>query len=281
MTGWRFLLSRQWAGYLALTIVFAVVCSGLGTWQLARRAQAQVEISRVDNNFDAEAIPLAEALPELDSFAESQKWLPVELTGRYLQDEELLVRNRSLNINPGFEVLTPLLLANGDVFIVDRGWVPTGDDDQNSPAAVPASPDGEVTVVVRLKKGEPVLAGRSATGNQVATINLPDIAERLGRDTYTGAYGLMKTEDPGVAERPTAVLRPVRDEGPHLSYAFQWFVFALMAFVGLGWAARQEYRSVNAEVPQEQVRAAERARRQAAKPRSDSEIEDELIDQHS
>jgi cytochrome oxidase assembly protein ShyY1 len=280
MTGWRFLLSKQWAGYLALTVLFAVVCSGLGTWQLARRAEAQIEISRIDANFDAEPVQLVDALPELDSFIESQKWLPVELTGTYLQDEELLVRNRSLNINPGFEVLTPLLLANGDVFIVDRGWVPTGSD-QNSPDAVPQSPEGEVTVVVRLKKGEPVLAGRSASGDQVATIHLPGIAERLGRDTYTGAYGLMKSEDPAPAERPTAVLRPVRDEGPHLSYAFQWYVFALMAFIGLAWAARQEYRTVNAQVPEEQIRAAERARKQAAKPRSDSEIEDELIDQHS
>jgi cytochrome oxidase assembly protein ShyY1 len=280
MSGWGFLLSRQWAGYLALTIVFAVVCSGLGTWQLARRAEAQAEISRVDNNFDAEAIPVADALPALDSFDESQKWLPVELTGTYLLDEELLVRNRTYNINPGFEVLTPLLLDSGEVFIVDRGWVPTGDD-QDAPDSVPRAPEGDVTVVVRLKQGEPVLAGRSASGNQVATINLPAIAERLGLDTYTGAYGLMKSEVPATDERPMAVLRPARDEGPHLSYAFQWFVFALMAFVGLGWAARQEYRTINAEVPEEQERAAERARRQAAKPRSDADIEDELIDSHS
>ena len=280
MSGWRFLLSRQWAGYLALTILFAVVCAGLGTWQLARRAEAQAEISRVDANFDADAVNLTDALPTLDSFEESQKWLPVEMTGTYLLDEELLVRNRTFNINPGFEVLTPLLLANGDIFIVDRGWIPTGEN-QDAPDSVPAAPTGEVTVVARLKQGEPVLAGRSATGNQVATINLPAIADRLGADTYTGAYGLMKTEDPAPADRPTAVARPVRDEGPHLSYAFQWFVFALMGFIGLGWAARQEFRNINAEVPEEQLRAAERARRQAAKPRSDAEIEDELMDQHS
>ena len=280
MSGWRFLISRQWAGYLALTIVFAVICSGLGVWQLARRAEAQAEISRVETNFDAEAVPVTEALPSLDSFEESQKWLPVELTGTYLRDEEILVRNRPLNINPGFEVLTPLLLTDGDVFIVNRGWVPTGED-QNAPDSVPAAPDGEVTVIARLKQGEPSLAGRSATGNQIATINLTEIAERLGTDTYTGAYGLMKSEDPATADRPTAVTRPVRDEGPHLSYAFQWFVFALMGFIGLGWAARQEYRSINAEDPDERVRAADRARRQAAKPRSDADIEDELVDQHS
>src|SRR6218665_1159512 len=38
---WRFLISRRWAGYLSLTIVFAVVCSLLGLWQFARRAEAQ------------------------------------------------------------------------------------------------------------------------------------------------------------------------------------------------------------------------------------------------
>ena len=277
MIGWRFAFTRRWAGYLALTILFAAVCSGLGLWQLARRADALTEMSKVETNYAADPVPLADALPGLESFSESQKWLPVVMTGTYLTDDELIARNRPLQINPGFEVLTPLLLADGSVFIVNRGWLPTGQT-ADAPASVPAAPSGEVTVVARLKAGEPLLPGRSATGNQIATINLDDVAGRLGLPTYTGAYGLMATEDPAPDERPVAVTRPVKDEGPHLSYAFQWFVFALMGFVGLGWAIRQEYRTVNFDDPQERVRAAERARRQAAKPRSDSEIEDELID---
>ena len=277
MIGWRFAFTRRWAGYLALTILFAAVCSGLGLWQLARRADALTEMGKVEATYAADPVPLADALPGLESFSESQKWLPVVMTGTYLADDELIVRNRPLQINPGFEVLTPLLLADGSVFIVNRGWLPTGQT-ADAPASVPAAPSGVVTVVARLKAGEPVLAGRSATGNQIATINLDDVAGRLGLPTYTGAYGLMATEDPAPDERPVAVTRPVKDEGPHLSYAFQWFVFALMGFVGLGWAIRQEYRTVNFDDPQERVRAAERARRQAAKPRSDSEIEDELID---
>ena len=279
MSGWSFLLSRRWAGYLALTIVFALVCCALGSWQLSRRADARAEITKVDTNFDAAPVPLDEALPALDSFEESQKWQQVEMTGTYLVDEELLARNRPLNITPGFEVLTPLLLDDGTVFVVDRGWLPTGSA-QDAPDVVPTAPAGTVTVVVRLKAGEPTLAGRGASGNQIATINLDDIASRVDKPTYTGAYGLMASEDPAPDERPVAVTRPVRDEGPHLSYAFQWFVFALMGFIGLGWAARQEFRMVNALDPDEQDRAAERARKQAAKPRSDAEIEDELLGRH-
>jgi cytochrome oxidase assembly protein ShyY1 len=260
--GWKFAFSRRWAGYLALTILFAIVCSGLGMWQLARRAEALAEINKVDSNFASAPVPVAEALPKLDAFDESRKWQPVVITGRYLAEDE---------------VLTPLSLADGTVFIVDRGWLPTGDN-HDAPDSVPAAPAGQVTVVARLKAGEPSLAGRTASGNQIATINLHDIAKRLGMPTYTGAYGLMATEDPAPAERPVAVTRPVTDEGPHLSYAFQWFVFGLLAFIGLGWAVRQEYRSVNIDDPDERQRAAERSRRQAARPRSDAEVEDAVLD---
>ena len=278
MMGWNFAVSRRWAGYLALTILFAAVCSGLGVWQLARRDQALTELFKIDSNFDSNPVPVTEALPELTDFDESQKWMPVELTGTYLVGDEMLARNRPLNVNPGFEVLTPFLLTDGTIFIVDRGWLPTGQE-QDAPDTVPAPPTGTVTVVARLKASEPDLPGRTASGNQVATINLSTIAERLNEPTYTGAYGLMAKESPAATEeRPTAVLKPIRDEGPHLSYAFQWFVFGLLAFIGLGWALREEYRSVNAHDPEERERADERARKRAAKPLNDAEIEDELLD---
>jgi cytochrome oxidase assembly protein ShyY1 len=274
--GWRFLFSRQWAGYLALTILFAVVCAGLGMWQLDRRGQALAEIALVQQNFDSEPVPIAQALPSLGAFDESQKWLRVTVSGTYLTDHTMLVRNRPLNGNPGFEELVPLQLDDGTVFVVDRGWLPTGQR-QDAPDVVPEAPAGPVTVTARLTAGEPTIAGRSASGHQIATIHLPEIEGRVDAPTYTGAYGLLATEDPAPAQRPVAVTKPIPDEGPHLSYAFQWFTFGVLGFAGLIWAARQEFRSRNADDPEERERAAERARRKAAKPRSDAEVEDELL----
>jgi cytochrome oxidase assembly protein ShyY1 len=276
VTGWRFAFSRRWVGYLALTVVFAIVCVSLGVWQLARRAEARAEIDRVESNWDSAPVPIDDVLPTLDAFANDDKWMPVELTGHYLLDEQLLARNRPLNDTTGFEVLVPFELADGTIFIVDRGWVPTGND-QDAPDAVPPPPTGEVTVVARLKAGEPTVFGRSAPDGQVATINLPEIAALLDAPTYTGAYGLLVSEDPSVA-RPVAAAKPYPDEGPHLSYAFQWFVFALLGFVGFGFALRQEYRAVNADAPEEQARAAARAEKAATRQRSDAEIEDELLE---
>ncbi|WP_168627253.1 MULTISPECIES: SURF1 family protein [unclassified Cryobacterium] len=279
MSGWRFAFTGRWFGWLALAIVFAIVCSFLGTWQLNRRAEAQAEITRIDNNYASEPRPLDEVLPTLDSFDESQKWTPVEMTGQYLADEELLVRNRPQSGQPGFEVLTPLLLEDGTVFVVDRGWLPVGNE-QDEPDMVPEPPTGEVTVVARLKAGEPVLEGRGvpAGSDQIATIHLPSVEEHVARDTYTGAYGLMVSENPPAEQRPVAALKPIRDEGPHLSYALQWFVFAIMGFMALGWALRQEYRVINSDDPEEQARAHERERRKAAKAPSDADIEDAILD---
>jgi len=277
MNNWRFALTWHWARYLGLAIVFAIVCVGLCLWQLDRRNTALEELARIDNNYSADPIPLDEALPELDSFALSQKWTPVTMTGTYLSSDELLVRNRPYNSGPGFEVLTPLLLSDGSVFIVDRGGLPTGRE-QDAPDEIPAAPTGEVTVTARLKPGEPTLPGRSAPAGQIATIQLDDIAAMLDRPVYTGAYGLMATENPAPAERPQAATKPARDEGPHLSYAFQWLVFALFGFLGLGYGLRQEYRRINEDDPEEMVRAEARRVKDAARKRTDAEIEDELVD---
>lgn len=277
MTGWRFVFSRRWLGYVAVAVVFALACVALANWQLARREEARAAIERVERNWDAAPTSIDVVLGPQNAWDEEATWTPVALSGEYLIDEQLLVRGRPNAGRPGFEVLVPFELADGRIVIVDRGWVPAGNE-QDAPDAVPAAPSGPVEVVVRLKGGEPVIAGRSAPEGQVATIHLPAIADLVGGEVVTGAYGLLESEDPAPATRPIAYDRPVADEGPHLSYAFQWFVFALMGLVGLGWAIRQEYRHRNEDDPAEQARAAKRASRAAAKAPSDAEIEDALLD---
>jgi cytochrome oxidase assembly protein ShyY1 len=271
---WRFAIAPRWFGYLAMAIIFAIACSLLSQWQFARRDEARAEIAHIENNYHRDPVPIASVLPELDSFSPRLKWTPVTMTGTYLRDEQLLVRNRPYNGSPGFEVLTPLLLDDGSLFIVDRGWVPSGNT-QDTPDAVPEAPSGRVTVVARLKAGEPELAGRTAPKGQIPTVELDDIAASLGRPVYTGAYGLLDSEAPAPAERPVAAAEPALDEGPHLSYAVQWIVFALFGFFGLGYALRQEYR-----IRREEREGPDAAPREPRKPRrpTDADIEDELLD---
>jgi cytochrome oxidase assembly protein ShyY1 len=277
LSNWRFVISKRWFGYLAVAVVFAVVCVLLSNWQVSRLDEKRLENSLVLENYENDPIPLGEALPSPEAWQDHLEWTPVSMTGTYLEDEQVLVRNRPRSGQPGFEVLTPLQLSDGTVFIVDRGWLPTGSA-SDLPDLVPAPPTGEVTVTARLKPGEPALQGRGAAAGQIATIELSQFDDRLDAPVYTRAYGLMASETPPPAEeRPLPAFKPELDEGSHLSYALQWIVFGLLGFAFLGYAIREEYRHLNADEPGEQARAAERERKRVAK-RSDADVEDDILD---
>lgn len=275
MTGLRFVLTARWLRYLLLAVLFAIACVGLANWQLARRAERVAEITRIQENYDGTPVPLAEVLPEQAAFDPADEWTPVVLSGEYVPDLELLVRNRPRSSAPGFEVLVPFRTEGGTLFLVDRGWVPIGAT-AAEPAAVPPVPSGPVTVVARLKPSEPSVTGATSASGVLASINLPEVERVTGREFYA-AYGLLDTESPAVAERPAAAVRPNLDEGPHLSYALQWAVFALIGFGGLAFAIREERRHRNADDPAERERAARREARRAGR-RSDADEEDALLD---
>jgi cytochrome oxidase assembly protein ShyY1 len=276
MSDWSFLRSPRWAGYLALVVLFAVACSALGTWQLNRRAEARAEVARIDANYDAEPVAVDEALPRLDAFDIDQRWQVVALDGEYLADEEVVVRNRPFEGSSGFEVVTPFRLADGTVFMVDRGWIAQASNGR--PSEYTAPPSGRVEVEARLKAGEARIAGRTSSGSELATIDLEELAERVEEPSYTGAYGVLVQSGADADDPPLAAARPIRDEGPHLSYALQWFVFALLGFIGLGWAANQERRALaDASVAQHAPRTP-RAPRKPPRDRRDADVEDEILD---
>jgi cytochrome oxidase assembly protein ShyY1 len=128
-----------------------------------------------------------------------------------------------------------------------------------------------VTVIARLYPDEPVVAGRSAPEGQVATINVESITGGIDGPVFAGWYGQLVSEDPEVA---TGSLwsRPLLDEGPHLSYALQWYVFALMGYFGYGWALVNEARG---DAPVQSKRSRRRAESGIA---SDEEIEDAAVE---
>lgn len=256
--------ARRWGGYVALTVAFAVACGLLSWWQWSRRAEAVERIDRIEANYDAAPAVLDDLLTALDDTPEDAEWRPVELSGVYLEDEQLLVRNRPRNGLAGYEVLVPLRLDDGSVFVVDRGWIPAGPD-LEAPAAVPAPPAGEVAVVVRLRPGEPQITGRTAPAGQLATIHLPTVAGLVDAPLYSGMYGLSAEETPAVADAPLPAFRPSLDEGSHLSYALQWIAFAVLAFIGLAWAVRRERNLASGASP-------------VSRRERDAEVEDALLD---
>lgn len=267
----------RWGVYVLIAILFAVACAFLSQWQFNRNEQRSAANALIERNYDAPTAPLDEVLPPGEGFDPADEWRPVVLTGEYLADEQLLVRNRAQGGTSAFEVLVPFAVDDGRILVVDRGWLPPGEG--ALPDAVPAPPAGEVEVTVRLKPGEPLpSSGRSAPEGQLPTIHLPSVAELAGDATIVDAYGLMLSEDPAPATRPHALEAPEIDPGPHLSYAIQWILFAIMGFVFIGYMIRTEVRARREDALGDEDDDDPTPPRRARRRDRDADEEDALID---
>lgn len=280
---YRFLFSSKWLGYLLLAAIFAAGCVGLGRWQMDRRAETLAEINRVVSNYSATPVPFAQVRDQFIRLDTEREWTQVELKGSYDAAGQRIVRNRPLNGQPGYEVVVPFKLDSGDTVVIDRGWLPIGNNTPGRPDSVPAPPQGPTTVVARLKPAEPALQ-RGAPDGQLASIDLSAYASQLGYPLLTGAYGQLASESPSVPNMPFPFPKPSTDEGTHLSYSLQWFAFGVLMFVGFGYAARQQARNalIDAQDEEEEELGA-MPRRKAPAPRKSKrptaeEEEDAILD---
>lgn len=267
----------RWRKPLALAIAFAIGCALLSWWQFSRRAETAAASALVAANYDATPRPLADVLPRLGSWSPDDQWMQVQVTGTYLLRDQLLVRDRQARGTPGFEVLTPLRLTDGDVFVVDRGFVSVGTK-QDRPDVVPAPRSGTVTVVARLQANEHAIPGRTAPAGEIPSIDLDAVARDVGAPTYTGAYGVMVSETPPATTNPLPLDPPTfgTEEGTHLSYGIQWILFAIIAFFGLGWSVRRSLRDAgDPDILEADLRAETRRAKRAP---SDEAVEDQLLD---
>ncbi len=237
---YRFLLSRRWLGLLLAAIVVAAACVALGRWQLDRLAQRHDRNDLLSRNLDRRPLDPAELLAVGRGPRAGDVWTRVRATGQYDEDHQLLVRLRTLDGTVGYDVLTPLVTEKGPALLVDRGWLPRNEDATVSDLpTVPEPPAGTVTVTARVRPSEP----RSTTGRppagQVSRIDVSEIATTLPYPVY-GGYGELTSERPAPAEAPQPRPAPEPSEGPHLAYAFQWFLFAALALGGFVLLSRRE-----------------------------------------
>jgi cytochrome oxidase assembly protein ShyY1 len=262
----RLALSPRWLGYLALTVAFSVVAGFFGVWQWDRREQAVAAIDTVEANYDLEAVPIETFLTGATGFEDEDEWKPVIATGAYQSDDQVLVRTRPRHGQVGFEILVPLEISPELSVVVNRGWIPTGET-RDFPDEIPAPPSGIITVVGRLKPPEPLLVGRGAPPGQVSSIDLRSYQQLLPYSLETAFYLERVSESPSPSRVPVSSIKPVPDEGPHLSYTLQWFVFIALACGAYAWLLRNEYRTITGTLPAQPSR------------RTDADEEDALIGQ--
>jgi len=110
-----------WAVALYVTILIGMLA--LGRWQLLRADEKIVLIERAEAARIAEPVDVAGLDAEGADLAATE-YRRVFAQGRWLSDRQFLWDNRAHASRAGFEVITPLLLADGRAVLVNRGWQP-------------------------------------------------------------------------------------------------------------------------------------------------------------
>ncbi len=164
---------------------------------------------------------LAEGTPELDNRR-------VAATGRFDRGEELVLRGYVYQGAPGVRVVTPLRLAGSDTaLLVLRGFVPAADAVHADLAGL--DEPGEVTVHgVAFTIPTSADSGGRLDDQGTITWRRLDLAAVRARLPYPifGVY-LIEARDSAHPPLPMRLEPPPLDDGPHLSYAIQWFAFAV------------------------------------------------------
>lgn len=243
---YRFVLTRQWVCLTLIALALIPVMIKLGFWQFHRHEHRVAQNALIEANLRAEPVPMTQVSARGHRVPRADFWRAVTATGTYDASHEVVVRMRTDNDDKvGFHVLTPLVLGDGRVVLVNRGWVPGGDDPRAYPP-VPAAPAGEVTVTGRLKAdetsgGSGIKDRKGLPDRQVMLISSTRQEQYLGRPVLGGYLELTSPAPAGGSPEPVG--EPDHDSiGAHMAYAVQWWLFASAVPVGWVVLVRREKR---------------------------------------
>lgn len=221
---WRLLVTPKW---IALTGALLVVVGGfgwLGLWQWHRaHPDPTGPVSQ------APARPLAVVAEPGEPLADASVGAQAVTSGRYADEEQLLVPRPGASDEAGYWVLTPLVEPSGSVLPVVRGWSPVA----SGPAVPP--PPGKVTVVGELARSEDSSLRSQVAAplpeGQVAIVSTAELLSLWDGDLYSGYLVLDEQDPPSLltAVEPPASARATAVSWQSLAYSLQWWLFAAFA----------------------------------------------------
>lgn len=223
--------------WIALVLFGVAVMIGLGFWQLDRLQERRALNAQIISRINLPPLTLTgETLDPTDL-----EYRPATVTGQYDFSQEIVLRNRVKNQSPGVHAITPFKIeGSAKAVLVDRGWIPYEKSlpDQRQPYATPT---GTVTVngLIRLSQTRPATLSPADPPINPDRPRLDawfwldiDQIQNQFRDYQLLPFYL--EQDPGAdtTTLPAPEHNLELDDGPHLSYAIQWFAFAAILLIG-------------------------------------------------
>jgi surfeit locus 1 family protein len=227
-------------------IIAAIVMMRLGFWQLDRLAGRRAFNEQVLSQIDEPILPLTDdmILADLDAF----EFRTMQIEGEYDLENSLVLGNQVWADQIGVHILTPLKIADSEaVILVDRGWIPFEDWENRNLSKFDEGRDVRIEGMLRVSQtklglrncldenaGEPPF--------QVWCLALNDISFYLPYELLS----VYLTQAP-IGEQTNLPYRSIPQieisEGPHLSYAVQWFTFAAILLFGYPFFVNREVKA--------------------------------------
>ena len=257
MGSFRAMVTRRWILATLFVLAGTALCVRLGIWQLDRLAQRRA----FNAHYLEESVSpplLLDAAPQDD--LTSVEYRLITVTGTYDPSQQVVLRNQFHDNQPGYFLLTPLLLSDGSAIMIERGWIPA-DGNANPADWHQYDQPGELTISGIIRLGaqpevggnpDPPLAAGQTRLDFWNIVNLQRIAQQV---PYRLLPVFVQPNPVPAPEAPPYPYQPVIeiDEGPHFGYALQWFTFASILFIGYPFFLRKQLAATPAaERPEEQ-----------------------------
>jgi len=240
---YRFLLKPGWILSHIFVLACVVAFVNLGLWQLRRLDERKHDNAQIRAAEALAPTSIGGLLPDgADSSADEVDavvYRTVDVTGTYSVDQQVLVQNRTNGGAPGYWVLTPLVQADGTAVVVNRGWIPFSYT-VDGPWTDFDPPTGTVTVrgMIQIPQVRPtsglITGPRDAADGvlrSLARVDVPRLQQQVDEPLLPVYVNLQAQQPAQAGPLPEPVPLPELSEGPHLNYAGQWFIFALLTII--------------------------------------------------
>jgi cytochrome oxidase assembly protein ShyY1 len=214
-------------------LVFTMV--NLGFWQMNRLHQKKTFNSLVTARSEEPVQKLSN-----NPVPTNDEWRRVNVNGTYNAAKAVTVINRSTNGAAGYDVVVPFVTDFGATVLVNRGFVPLS-------TKAPSPPSGSLSIVGYLR----VTQTRGALGaidntdpknTEFQRFDIPLIMKHVGEAPFPMFLQLIEETPSTNQDLPQRVALPELSEGPHLSYAVQWFIFSTIALTAWVVVVRRRLR---------------------------------------
>lgn len=215
-------MSRRIVAFIALAVILAALFVRLGFWQLDRLAQRRARNTGL-------AARIAEPIVPFEKLPTNAAYRRAVVRGAPDHAHDIVLTGRSRNGSPGVYIITPMRRSGTDTAVlVVRGWV-YAPDAATIDLARWREDRIEYTGYVNELATSPRAPESRADQRKVRSLSASSVAPLF---PYPVAPLYLVARDSSSGREPARLPMVTLDEGPHLSYAIQWFAFAAIALIG-------------------------------------------------